>query len=61
MTFRNVSLRSEVYEKLKALKQPGESFSTMLLRELDHQDNDCFKAVRTIQRALRKTADKSKS
>jgi hypothetical protein len=34
MTFRNISVQSEVYDKLKSLKEPGDSFSKVLLREL---------------------------
>ena len=54
--FKGLTVSSEAYEKLKALKQPGDSFSTVLLRELPGpaQEEDTAKALRVLGRALKK-------
>lgn len=63
MTFKGITVSVEAYEKLKALKGQGDSFSKVLLRELrspgQSQQDDVAKALRTLQRASSKMLEET--
>jgi len=53
MTFKGITVSVEAYEKLKALKGPGESFSKVLLKELPSAEPQAAKGTIPLCRKCR--------